>query len=123
MDLLYSLWAFLFGTPEVFQAVLTFTIVKRFKPQAGIRRGIVDITFDTGGPTWAVLATDLRLTRILKLHLPAHVGGYVLGDVPVVGNASVTIDAREEADGGTLMQAIDASDLNALVARCEYVGS
>lgn len=102
---------------------LTFTHIKKFKPQSGVRRGIVDITFDTGGPTWSVTKANLKLPGgILKLILPAHIDGFVLADVPVAGNQSVTIDAREEADGATAMQAIDASDLNTKVVRAEYIG-
>ena len=102
---------------------LTFTAVKRFKPQSGVRRGLVDITFDTGGPTWTVAKADLKLPGgIWDLKFPAHIDGYVLASVPVAGNQTITIDAREEADGATAMQAIDASDLNAKVVRAEYIG-
>lgn len=102
---------------------LTFTVVKRFKPQSGVRRGLVDITFDTGGPTWTVTKAELGLPGgVWDLRLPAHIDGFVLAPVVVAGNQTITIDAREEADGATALQALDASDLNTKVVRAEYIG-
>lgn len=103
---------------------LTFTVVKRFKPQAGIRRGIIDITFDTGGPTWTVTVANLGLQNaVLNLTFASpHIDGFIVGTVPVAGNATVTISAMEEADGAGAMQAIDASDLSTKVMRAEYTG-
>lgn len=102
---------------------LTFTAIKRFKPHAGVRRGIIDITFDSSGPTWTVTKADLKLPGgIWNLVFPAHKDGFVLASVPVAGHQTITIDAREEADGASALQAIDAADLNTKVARAEYTG-
>ncbi len=102
---------------------LTFTVVKRFKPQAGIRRGIIDITFDALGPTWTVTVANLGLQNaILSLQLPAHIDGFVLATVAVSGNATVTIDARESAATNIALPAIDAGDLDTKVVRAEYTG-
>lgn len=104
---------------------LTFTVVKRFKPQAGVRRGIVNITFDTGGPTWSVTKADLKLPGgIWDLKFPAHVSGFVVASVPVAGNQTIDVDARQEeavAAGGGLV-ALTAGQLNGLVMRAEYQG-
>ena len=104
---------------------LTFTVVKRFRPHAGVRRGLIDITFDALGPTWIVTKANLSLKgKIWNLILPAHIDGFVLASVPVSGNATITIDARQEesvAAGGGLVAAA-ASDLNTKVVRCEYIG-
>lgn len=104
---------------------LSFTVVKRFKPQSGVRRGLVDITFDSSGPTWTVTKANLKLPGgIWALKLPAHIDGFVLGMVAVAGNQTITIDARQEesvAAGGGLVAA-GASDLNTKVVRVEYIG-
>ena len=52
----------------------------------------------------------------------SHIDGFVVGTVPVAGNATVTIDAREEADGADAMGAADAADLDTKVMRAEYIG-
>ena len=100
---------------------LTFTVVKRFRPHAGVRRGLMDITFDSSGPTWVVTAVNFKLPKKLwDLRLPAHVDGFVLGFVA----ATLTIDARQEesvAAGGGLVAA-GAADLNTKVVRAEYIG-
>ena len=104
---------------------LTFTPVKRFKPHAGVRRGLVDITFDTAGPTWSVTKADLALKGgIWNLILPAHIDGFVLSSVPVALHQTITIDSRQEeavAAGGGLV-ASTAGDLNTKVVRAEYIG-
>lgn len=104
---------------------LTFTVVKRFKPHAGIKRGILAITFDSSGPTWSVTKANLSLKGgVWNLILPAHIDGFVLASVPVAGNQTITIDARQEeavAAGGGLVAA-GAADLNTKVVRAEYVG-
>lgn len=123
MRILNHFWKFLRAILQDQTGALTFTSVKRFKPQAGIRRGIVDITFDASGPTWTVTVADLSLQNaILSLQLPAHIDGFVLATVPVAGNATVTIDARQEADTASAMKAADAADLDTKVVRAEYTG-
>ena len=97
---------------------LTITVVKRFKPQSGVRRGLVDITFDDSGPSWTVAASDFGLNGLWDLRLPAAVDGFVLG----FKAATPAIEAWEEADGAGALQACDASDLNTKVVRAEYIG-
>ena len=123
MEFLIQIYNWLIGSPELISATLSFAAVKRFKPQAGIKMGLLDLTFDDQGPTWTVTKAMLGLAGgILKLILPAHIGEHESVDVPVAGHQTVTISAREEADGGTAMQAIDAGDLNTKVVRVMYIG-
>jgi hypothetical protein len=96
----------------------TFAFVKREHHRRGIRRGIVDITLDSNGPTFAVAASDLNLTEIINIVPPAHKAGYHIEWDHVNGN----IKAYEEADTTSASGAADASDLNGEVLRCEYVG-
>ncbi len=102
---------------------LTFTAVKRFKPQSGIRRGIIDITLDAayaaGG--WAITAANLSIKGagvILNLIVPAHKNGYHLEWDQV----NSKIKAYQEQDTAAASKEIDAGDLNTQVIRCEYVG-
>lgn len=104
---------------------LTITAVKRFRTVQGVRRGLVDITFDADGPTWSVTKAMLKLPGgILRLNLTGHLNGFVLGVIQVAGNQTCTIDARQEeavAAGGGLLAA-GASDLNTATVRGEYTG-
>ena len=100
---------------------LTFTTIKRFKPENGVRRGLVDITFDASGPTWAITNANFKLNGLWNLIMPAHKDGFVLAYVPSTILAG-TIDARQEADSGSALKAIDPSDINTKVVRVEYVG-
>lgn len=124
-ELFNAVWAFLAGNPELIQATLTFTVVRRFRTHAGVRRGLIDITFDDQGPTWEVTKADLKLVGgILNLVLPAHIDGFVVSAVPVAGHQTITLDARQEeatAAGGGLLAAT-AGDLDTKVVRAEYVG-
>jgi len=124
MKILNNFWNFVVKTLRDETGALTFTVVKRFKPQAGIRRGILDITFDSSGPTWTVTVANLGLQNVvLNLTFASpHIDGFIVGTVPVAGNATVTISAMEEADAAGAMQAIDAADLNTKVMRVEYTG-
>lgn len=105
------------------RGALTFAAVKRFKPHAGIKRGIIDITFDAvyaaGG--WAITAANLGITGagvILTLVPPAHKNGYHLEWDQV----NSKLKAYQEQDTASLSKEIDAGDLDTQVARCEYVG-
>ena len=102
---------------------LTFTVVKRFKPHAGVRRGIIDITLDasyaSGG--WAITAANLGIKGaavILNLIVPAHKAGFHLEWDQV----NSKIKAYEEQDTTAASQEIDAADLSTEVIRVEYVG-
>lgn len=114
MDFLNTVWQFLAGDPNLVLATLGIAVVKRFKPQSGVRRGLIDITFDgsysAGG--WAVLAADLKLNGILDIRLPS-VEGKTLQWVPSTGKI-----AAHEASGDEL----DGNELDTAVARCEYIG-
>lgn len=99
---------------------LTLTVVKRFIPsKGGIRRGIVDITFDSSGPTWVIGATELATLGLKGLYniMPTHASGFVVG----YNGSTGAIDGKKVAGNGALAN-ISAADMNGLVARCEYVG-
>ena len=107
----------------ILEAALTFTVVSRFKPHDGVRRGIVTITFDGSGPTWAIVPADFKLTGIFTVFIQPHVDGFVLNYIRV-SNVSGTIDARQEesaAAGGGLVAA-GATDLDTKVVTAEYIG-
>ena len=100
---------------------LSFAVVKRFKPKQGVRRGLVDITFDDQGPTWAIANTDFKINGLRNLILPAHIDGFVLSYIPTSVTAG-TIDTRQEAGGASALGASDVGDMSAKVVRAEYVG-
>lgn len=94
---------------------LTFTPVKRFKPVAGVKRGIIDITFDGTYPAggWVVAAADLGLTsKLWNLKLQSRGGIQISFD-----HANSKIIAYE-ASGDP----IDSNELDTVVSRAEYVG-
>lgn len=101
---------------------LTITVVKRFRPNAGVRRGIVAITFDDQGPTWTVTPADFKLRGLYNLILPAQIDGFVLSYIPTSNAAGGVIEGREEADGASALQQLDAGNLETKVVRVEYVG-
>ncbi len=123
MRIINHFWNFLVGMLRDETGTLTFTVVKRFKPQAGIRRGIIDITIDALGPTWSITAANLGLQgTILNLQLTGQVDGWVFGVIPVSGNATITMEARKEADSTGALQQITAADAENSVVRAEYTG-
>lgn len=101
---------------------LTFTIVKRFKPLDGIRRGIVDITFDATyiATGWPVTPADLRLNGLAQIDLPATVNetgimiGWDYGSSPLAGGK---ILAKAGVGGADV-----SNQLSAVVVRGEYIG-
>lgn len=97
---------------------LTITAVKRFKPESGVRKGIVDITFDTGGPSWTVTAAMFKINGLWNLRIQPVVDGYLLS----FKASTLAIEGWEEQDGGSALQALDAGDLSTKVVRAEYVG-
>jgi len=123
MKLLNHFWSFVVRTLGNETGALTFTVVKRFKPQSGIRRGVIDITFDATGPTFTITIADLKLQgQIMNLTLPGHIDGFVLGVVAVAGNKTIQIVVREEADAAGALQLADAADIDTKVVRVEYLG-
>lgn len=102
---------------------LTFTVVKRFKPQSGIRRGVIDITLDAayGAGGWAITGANLGIKgqgTISLLIPPGSKNGYPLEWNQVAGK----LKAYQESDTVGAMKEIDAGDLSAAVIRCEYIG-
>ena len=118
-NFLLSIWRAL----ENDHGALTFTPVKRFKPHAGVRRGIIDITLDAayGAGGWAITAANLGIKGagvILALIPPGSKSGYPLEWDQV----NSKLKAYQEVGAAGAMAEIDAADLSTVVIRCEYIG-
>mgnify|MGYP001164599686 CR=1 FL=1 len=107
---------------------LIFTDVKRFniKNSGGMRRAIIDITFDnayaTGG--WAVLASDVKMSIVYGMvAIGAQVGaavGAVFGWDPATAPNGKLLAYKSNT--AALFQEIGAADLNTRVVRFEVIG-
>lgn len=94
-----------------------FSMIKQFKPQAGIRRGLVAITlndsYDSGG--WLVTADNLGLQELILLKPPS-----TSEETGILIGWNATTKAITAAEG--VANPIDSNELSGKVIVCEYIG-
>ena len=105
---------------------LSFSTVRKERPQWGIRSGIVDITFDNSYPTggWAIAASDLGIEALYNLEIPGVTpGGYLLAWDRVNGKIKAfEFDYDASADGAAKELAASSAALDGVTVRCRYIG-
>ena len=97
---------------------LSFSSIRKERPQWGVRSGIVEITLDNSYPTggWSVSASDLGIDGIDLLEIPAvTTTGHLLAWDKAAGKVKAFSDVATEMSSG-------ASTLDGVKLYCRYIG-